>query len=93
MVFSFNFGAAAPNEEQKKEESLGDEKPSDISWRKAEEIFLDDTHLCALGWTNILGVELDWCSHFQLSCLPMSSLNLAEAPLSTLSTAALSAHC
>ena len=58
MVFSFNFGAAAPNEEQKKEESLGDEKPSDISWRKAEEIFLDDTHLCALGWTNILGVEL-----------------------------------
>ena len=56
MVFSFNFGAAAPNEEQKKEESLGDEKPSEISWRKAEEIFLDDTHLCALGWTNILGV-------------------------------------
>jgi len=48
MVFSFNFGSASSDQEKKKEKSLGDER-SDISWRKAEEIFLDDSHLCALA--------------------------------------------
>ena len=47
MVFSFNFGSL--DQDQNKEESLGDERSSDISWRKAEEIFLDDSHLGALG--------------------------------------------
>ena len=52
MVFSFNFGSTTPDEEQqKKQEFLGDERPSDISWKKAEEIFLDNSHLCALGLT------------------------------------------
>jgi len=50
MVFSFNFGSTTPDEEQqKKQEFLGDERPSDISWKKAEEIFLDNSHLCALA--------------------------------------------
>jgi len=49
MVFSFNFGSDSSDQDQKKEGSLGDERPSDISWKKAEEIFLDDSHLCALG--------------------------------------------
>lgn len=47
MVFSFNFGSL--DQDQNKEESLGDERSSDISWRKAEEIFLDDSHLGALA--------------------------------------------
>jgi len=49
MVFSFNFGSDSSDQDQKKEGSLGDERPSDISWRNAEEIFLDDSHLCALA--------------------------------------------
>ena len=51
MVFSFNFGSAAAGEGQKKEDSVEGERPSDISWKKAEEIFLEDSHLCALGVT------------------------------------------
>ena len=61
MVFSFNFGSDSSDQDQKKEGSLGDERPSDISWKKAEEIFLDDSHLCALGlnfsqwlWTPLM---------------------------------------
>ena len=61
MVFSFNFGSDSSDQDQKKEGSLGDERPSDISWRNAEEIFLDDSHLCALGlnlhqwmWTPLM---------------------------------------
>jgi len=49
MVFSFNFGSAAAGEGQKKEDSVEGERPSDISWKKAEEIFLEDSHLCALA--------------------------------------------
>ena len=54
MVFSFNFGSDRADEGQKKTDSLGGEGPSDISWKMAEEIFLEDSHLCALGMTSLL---------------------------------------
>jgi len=49
MLFSFNFGSDRADEGQKKTDSLGGEGPSDISWKMAEEIFLEDSHLCALA--------------------------------------------
>ena len=54
MVFSFDFGSDRADEEHKKIDSLGGERPSDISWKTAEEIFLEDSHLCALGMTSLL---------------------------------------
>ena len=54
MLFSFNFGSDRADEGQKKTDSLGGEGPSDISWKMAEEIFLEDSHLCALGMTSLL---------------------------------------
>ena len=54
MVFSFNFGSDRADEEHKEEDSLRSERPSDISWKIAEEIFLEDSHLCALGMTSLL---------------------------------------
>ena len=49
MVFAFNFGANVADNIQKEEEIHGAQKTSQITWRKAEEIFLEDSHLCALA--------------------------------------------
>ena len=50
MVFSFNFGSSTPCDGEKKEEPQGGESTSlKISWRKAQEIYLEDSHLCALA--------------------------------------------
>ena len=49
MVFAFNFGANVADNIQEEEEIHGAQKTSGITWRKAEEIFLEDSHLCALA--------------------------------------------